>query len=65
MDVDAACHLVMAPLVIQAIWQHSLAACQDLVSLTDEALIRSHQDNMLRAFRADPPAPAAPSGMNI
>jgi TetR/AcrR family transcriptional regulator len=54
LDVESACHLVMAPLVIQSIWQHSIGACQPQSHLSDpEQLIREHRENMFRAFASD------------
>jgi TetR/AcrR family transcriptional regulator len=53
-DVESACHLVMAPLVIQSIWQHSIGACKPQSHVTDpEQLIRAHRENMFRAFASD------------
>ncbi len=54
LDVESACHLVMAPLVIQSIWQHSISVCQPHSHATDpEQLIRAHRENMYRAFASD------------
>jgi AcrR family transcriptional regulator len=53
-DVESACHLVMAPLVIQSIWQHSIGACMPQSHLTHpEQLIYAHRENMFRAFASD------------
>jgi TetR/AcrR family transcriptional regulator len=54
LDVESACHLVMAPLVIQSIWQHSIGICQPPSHVADpEQLIRAHRENMFRAFASD------------
>jgi TetR/AcrR family transcriptional regulator len=54
LDVESACHLVMAPLVIQSIWQHSIGVCQPQSHISDpEQLIRAHRENMFRAFASD------------
>lgn len=52
MSLQSAAHLVMAPLVMKAIWQHSFARCQVLDLLPAEELISAHRDNILRAFAA-------------
>jgi TetR/AcrR family transcriptional regulator len=54
LDVESACHLVMAPLVIQAIWQHSIGVCRPLCHMSDpEKLIREHRENLFRAFASN------------
>ena len=54
MDVQSAAHLVMAPLVMKAIWRHSFGRCEALESVSPEQLIRAHKENILRAFVANP-----------
>jgi TetR/AcrR family transcriptional regulator len=57
LDVESSCHLVMAPMVIQAIWEHSIGLCRPTHSPVDaETLIRAHRDNIQRAFAANPAA---------
>jgi TetR/AcrR family transcriptional regulator len=59
LEVETCCHLIMAPLVIQAIWQHSIGLCQPKSVSDPEQLIKAHRDNIRRAFAPDPPGLSA------
>jgi AcrR family transcriptional regulator len=51
-DVDAAVHILMAPLVMMAVWQHSLG-CLDRDPVSPEAYLATYLDFVLRSLRWD------------
>ena len=56
-DVDAAAHHVMAPLVLRSIWANSIEPCCGGVGAMDpQRFLAHHLDMLLRALRADPAA---------
>jgi len=62
-DVEAMSHLLMAPLVLKAIWAHSFdCLCEKTSGLDAERILTAHGDAALAALRAPAPATApAPS----
>lgn len=53
-DVEAAIHIVIAPVLMRMIWRHSLDCCA-LASITDERYFDEYFAIMLRGLRAMPP----------
>jgi AcrR family transcriptional regulator len=57
LDVDAAIHIVIAPVLMRMIWQHSMDICV-ATSIEDTAYFAEYFEIMLRGLRAAPaPAP--------
>ncbi|MFT3776977.1 MAG: TetR/AcrR family transcriptional regulator [Ottowia sp.] len=57
-DVPQLVHLIVAPLVQMVTWRYSLAPCCPSAQQIDApALVELHADLLLRALRADKPAP--------
>ncbi len=55
-DVDAAAHHVMAPLVLKSIWLNSIEPCCGAGKLDPQLFLAHHLDMLLRALRAAPRA---------
>lgn len=51
-DVDSAVHILMAPLVMMAVWQHSLG-CMDREPVQPEAYFATYLDFVLRSLRRE------------
>jgi AcrR family transcriptional regulator len=53
-DVEAAVHILMAPLVMRAVWQHSLG-CMDREPVRPEAYFQTYLDFVLCSLRREIP----------
>jgi len=59
-DVDACIHLWMSPMVMRAIWEHSiLPCCPSAAEVPIERFLAAHLDYVLGALEPRPQAPAA------
>jgi hypothetical protein len=54
-DVDAAVHILMAPLVMMAVWQHSLG-CLDRDPVEPQAYLATYLDFVLRSLQRETPS---------
>jgi len=62
-DVDACIHLWMSPMVMRAIWEHSiLPCCPPALDLPIERFLAAHLEYVLGALAPRPEAPAARHG---
>jgi len=57
-DVDAAAHHAMAPLVLKSIWLNSIEPCCGAGTLDPQHFLAHHLDMLLRALRAAPSHPS-------
>jgi AcrR family transcriptional regulator len=56
-DSEAAAHLFLAPLVLRAIWNHSIQpCCTDAFPVSNERLLEAHIDMVLRGLAQSSPA---------
>lgn len=53
-DVDAAIHVVIAPVLMRMIWRHSIDCCA-AAGVSDESYFREYFETMLRGLRAATP----------
>ncbi|RPH65061.1 MAG: TetR/AcrR family transcriptional regulator [Burkholderiales bacterium] len=62
-DVDACIHLWMSPMVMRAIWEHSiLPCCPPALDMPIERFLAAHLEYVLGALAPRPEAPAARHG---
>ena len=54
-DVEAAVHILMAPLVMRAVWQHSLG-CMDREPVRPEAYFQTYLGFVVRSLRRETPS---------